>query len=277
MAVYAIGDVQGCLDSLQLLLDRIHYNPQYDQLCFTGDLVNRGPDSLGVLRFVKSLPNAVSVLGNHDLHLLAVASAHAPEKKRDTFSEILASHDREELLAWLRNCPLVYNDQKHNFLLLHAGALPSWNLNTLLSLADEATEYIRKSDHNSLFKHMYGDTPDHWDDDLGGWARIRVIINAFTRLRYCDATGRMDLREKRQPGKQASHLLPWFQVPKRKTAEQRIIFGHWSTLGAWNDNGVIAIDSGCLWGNKLTAVRLDSEYPAFTQIPCPEILTPYVT
>ena len=274
MAVYAIGDVQGCFDPLRALLDKLNYDPDVDRLWFAGDLVNRGPQSLEVLRFVKSLPHANSVLGNHDLHLLAVASGQAPRKKRDTFDDVLLAPDREALLAWLRACPLLHHDATLGYAMVHAGVLPQWNLPTAVRLACEAGEYIRHSDNNELFTHMYGDSPDHWRDDLGGWARLRIIINAFTRLRYCDALGHMDLRPKGRPGKQPSHLLPWFQVPGRMTRNTRIIFGHWSTLGVWDSDGVIALDSGCLWGGKLTAVRLDDDAHPFTEVPCPQILAP---
>lgn len=274
MAVYAIGDVQGCLDPLRALLDKLNYDPNADQLWFAGDLVNRGPQSLGVLRYVKSLPNTVTVLGNHDLHLLAVASGQAPLKKHDTFDDVLVASDRDELLGWLRACPLAHHDAILGCALVHAGILPQWDLGTALRLAAEAGAYIQRSDSNELFTHMYGDTPDHWQDDLGGWARLRIIINAFTRLRYCDTNGRLDLRPKGRPGKQPVHLMPWFQVPGRLTRDTRIVFGHWSTLGVWEDDGVFALDSGCLWGGKLTAVRLDSGTHPFTEIDCPQILLP---
>ena len=274
MAVYAIGDVQGCFDPLRALLDKLNYDPSTDRLWFAGDLVNRGPQSLDVLRLIKSLPNTIAVLGNHDLHLLAVASGQAPRKRRDTFDDVLAAPDRDELLGWLRDRPLMHHDAALGCALVHAGVLPQWGLGTGLQLAAEAGEYIRRSDKNELFTHMYGDTPDHWQDDLGGWARLRVIINAFTRMRYCDVHGRLDLRPKGRPGKQLPHLLPWFQVPGRKTRDTRIVFGHWSTLGVWDADGVIALDSGCLWGGKLTAVRLDSDARPFTEVSCPQILVP---
>jgi len=274
MAVYAIGDVQGCFDPLRALLDKLNYDPSVDHLWFAGDLVNRGPNSLPVLRFVKSLPNAITVLGNHDLHLLAVASGQAPQKKHDTFSDVLSAPDCDELLGWLRTCPLLRYDEALGCVLVHAGVLPQWDLTTALRLAAEACEYIRRSDKNELFTHMYGDTPDHWEESLGGWARLRIIINAFTRLRYCDLHGRIDLRPKGRPGKQPLYLLPWFQVPERLTRKTRIVFGHWSTLGLWDADGVIGLDSGCLWGGTLTAVRLDTDPPQFTAVDCPEILSP---
>lgn len=275
MAFYAIGDVQGCFDALRTLLDKLRYDPLRDRLWFTGDLVNRGPQSLEVLRLVSSLPKAETVLGNHDLHLLAVASGQAPRKKNDTFEDVLGAPDREIVLEWLRNRPLFLHDEHCGYSLVHAGFLPDWDLVTVQKLAREAEESIARSQHNELFTHMYGDTPDHWQDELGGWARLRVIINAFTRLRYCDREGRMDLRSKSRPGQQPQHLVPWFQVPGRKSRALRIIFGHWSTLGLWNEDGVIGIDSGCLWGGRLTAVRLDTDSPQFIEVACSQQLKPF--
>lgn len=274
MAVYAIGDVQGCFDPLRALLDKIHYDPGVDRLWFTGDLVNRGPHSLAVLRFVKSLPNAMVVLGNHDLHLLAVASGQAQLKRRDSFMDVLSAPDRDELLGWLRARPLLHHDAALGCLLVHAGVLPQWDLPTALHLAAEASEFIRHSDNNELFMHMYGDKPDHWQGALAGWERLRAVINAFTRLRYCDAQGRMDFIHKGRPGEQPALLLPWFQAPGRRTRATRIIFGHWSTLGVWDADGVVGLDSGCLWGGKLTAVRLDAGAHSFTDVSCPQALTP---
>ena len=274
MAVYAIGDLQGCLDPLRVLLDKIGFEPESDTLWFAGDLVNRGPQSLEVLRFVQALPNVVTVLGNHDLHLLAVASGQAPAKKLDTFTALLEAHDRDALLAWLRQQPLFHHDSALGSTLIHAGLFPQWDLATAAALAREAEAYIVRSDQNDLFTHMYGDMPDHWQDELGGWARLRVIINAFTRLRYCDNQGRMDLRPKGRPGTQPAHLLPWFQVPGRRSADSRVVFGHWSTLGVWNSDGVICLDSGCLWGGRLTAVRLDCAIPVFHDTLCAQRLSP---
>jgi bis(5'-nucleosyl)-tetraphosphatase (symmetrical) len=274
MAVYAIGDLQGCIDPLRSLLDEVKFDPVSDWLWFVGDLVNRGPQSLDVLRFVKSLPNALSVLGNHDLHLLAVAAGQAPQKKQDTFDSVLAAPDRDELLHWLRQLPLLHHDAALGYTLVHAGMLPQWDLALARRLSDEACAFIRRSDKNDLFTHMYGDTPDAWDDDLAGWARLRLIINGFTRLRYCDRNGRMDLRPKGAPGKQAPHLMPWFEVPDRRGRDLRIVFGHWSTLGVWNAGGVIGIDSGCVWGGQLTAVRLDRDPASFTALSCPQQVIP---
>lgn len=268
MAVYAIGDVQGCYDALRRLLDRLRYDDGRDRLWLAGDLVNRGPQSLEVLRFVKSLSGAVAVLGNHDLHLLAVASGQAPVRRRDTLDDILAAPDRDELLEWLRHRPLMHHDRELGCALVHAGLLPQWSIDQAHDLADEIQELIVRSDRNALFTHMYGDTPDHWDERLSGWARARLVINAFTRLRYCDREGRLDLRPKMAPGSQPDHLMPWFAVPERRSAGTRIAFGHWSTLGLWHGDSVIGLDSGCVWGGLLTAVRLDGE-PEFATVACP--------
>lgn len=274
MAFYAIGDVQGCFYALRTLLDKLRYDPVQDRLWFTGDLVNRGPQSLEVLRLVSSLPKTESVLGNHDLHLLAVASGQAPQKKNDTFDDVLDAPDREILLGWLRNRPLLVHDERSNYTMVHAGLLPEWDFICAQRLAREAEQAIARSQHNELFTHMYGDTPDHWRDELAGWARLRVIINAFTRLRYCDRDGKMDLRPKGRPGQQPPHLLPWFQVAGRKSRELRVVFGHWSTLGVWNNDNVVGIDSGCLWGGRLTAVRLDTDPFEFIDVACSQQLAP---
>lgn len=273
MAVYAIGDVQGCYDALRRLLDRLGYDDSRDRLWFAGDLVNRGPQSLQVLRFVKSLSDSVAVLGNHDLHLLAVASGQAPVRKRDTLEEILAAPDRDELLDWLRRRPLLHYDPSLGCAMVHAGLLPQWSIEQARVLADEIEELVARSDRSALFTHMYGDTPDHWDERLSGWARARLIINAFTRLRYCDRDGRLDLRPKMAPGSQPDHLMPWFAVPARRSTGVRIVFGHWSTLGLWRGEGVIGLDSGCVWGGLLTAVRLDGE-PEFATVACAAQQTP---
>jgi len=271
MPVYAIGDVQGCHQSLRALLDQIRFNRMRDRLWFTGDLVNRGPESLAVLRFVRDLgERAVSVLGNHDLHLLAVAAGATKLKKHDTLQEILSATDRDELLRWLRSRPLIYHDEEIGFTLIHAGLLPSWDLADAKRLAREAETVLRSENHSEYFKHMYGDLPDRYNDVLHGYDRLRVIVNAFTRLRYCDLDGGMDLRPKGPPGTQPADLLPWFQVPSRRSCDLQIIFGHWSTLGLWQGDGVVCLDSGCLWGRSLTAARIDVQPMQFFSVNCPQ-------
>ncbi len=268
MAVYAIGDVQGCADELRNLLLKIRFSPVADELWFTGDLVNRGPKSAEVLRFVRGLGDrARTVLGNHDLHLLALAAGHGRVRAEDTLQDVLDASDREELLEWLRTRPLLHHDSRLGFTLVHAGLLPQWDLATAQKLAQEAREAISRSDQNEFFAHMYGDQPNHWESSLNGWERLRVIVNACTRLRYCDAEGRMDLRFKGATGTQPRGLIPWFQVEGRANRELRIIFGHWSTLGLWQGDGVLGLDTGCLWGGELLAVRLDGPH-GFFRVPC---------
>jgi bis(5'-nucleosyl)-tetraphosphatase (symmetrical) len=268
VAVYAIGDVQGCMTPLRALLDRLDFNAGRDQLWFTGDLVNRGLESLAVLRFVKSLgENAITVLGNHDLHLLAVAAEVEKPRSRDTLDDILTAPDRNELLNWLRARPLLHHDRALGFSLVHAGLLPQWDLALAQQLAREVQEEIT-SHSSDFFGQMYGDMPDVWHEGLRGAERLRVIVNAFTRLRYCNREGRMDLHHKGPPGTQPSYLMPWFEAPGRRSRGQRIVFGHWSTLGRYHENDVVGLDSGCLWGRALTAVRLDAPSIRFVDVPC---------
>ena len=275
MAVYAIGDVQGCLEPLQRLLERIGFEPTRDTLWFTGDLVNRGPASLGVLRLVRALgERAVTVLGNHDLHLLAVAAATSKQNVRDTFDDVLTAPDRDELLAWLRARPLLHHDTALNYTLVHAGLLPQWDLADAQRLAHEAATALA-ADAARFFQYMYGDLPDHWREELAGPERLRVIVNALTRLRFCDLIGNMDLRPKGAPGTQPASLLPWFRVPERRNSNLRIVFGHWSTLGRYDGDNVIGLDTGCVWGRALTAVRLDTTAPVFFETPCPAAQLPH--
>ncbi len=275
MALFAIGDVQGCYEPLLKLLDQVSFDPDRDKIWFTGDLVNRGPASLEVLRFVYGLgAGATTVLGNHDLHLLAIADGRQPVKRRDTFTDILAAPDRDELLAWLRHRPLFTHDATHGCAMVHAGLLPQWDFATAASLAREVESVLRGDGYGELFANMYGDTPDHWHDDLGGWERLRVIINAMTRLRYCDADGRMHLKHKGAPGSQPDPLRPWFQVTNRRSADTRLIFGHWSTLGLHIDPHIMALDTGCVWGGHLSAVRLDTPEADIAQYVCAQAQDP---
>jgi bis(5'-nucleosyl)-tetraphosphatase (symmetrical) len=252
MAVYAIGDVQGCYPSLMKLLEHVGFDPDRDRLWFVKGLGKR----------------AESVLGNHDLHLLAVAAGIARPKKRDTFDDIFHASDRNELLQWLRKRPLLHHDDGLGYTLIHAGLLPPWNLADARRLAYEAETVLRGDKMDDFFRHMYGDLPDHWNENLLGIDRLRVIINAFTRLRYCDLEGNMDLRPKGPPGSQPPDLMPWFQVPGRRSQELKIIFGHWSALGLWHDDNVISLDSGCVWGRSLSAARLDVSPMEFFRIDC---------
>jgi len=258
MAIYAIGDVQGCFAELQRLLDQIRFDPAADRLWFTGDLVNRGPQSLETLRFIRSLGDrAITVLGNHDLHLLAVAHGASITKRKDTFSDVLAAPDRDVLIDWLRRRPLLYREGA--FYLIHAGLPPQWSAEDAERYAKEVESCLQSDHFIELFRHMYGDQPDLWTETLQGWNRLRFITNCFTRVRYCDRYGRTDFKEKGAPGTQPSHLMPWFKVPGRRSAGAQIVFGHWSTLGFYADDGIYGIDTGCLWGGELTALRLDGE------------------
>lgn len=257
MAIYAIGDVQGCYDDLMGLLEEIHFKPEVDTLWFTGDLVNRGPDSLRVLRFVRDLGDAaLTVLGNHDLHLLALAQGSAPAHRSDTLEDILAAPDRDQLLDWLRHRSLLHHDPGHGYTLIHAGLPPQWDLSLAQQCAAEVEGMLRSADYRNFLAHMYGNEPDYWDESHSGWDRLRFITNCFTRLRYCDADGQLCLEAKGEPGTQPPGAMPWFEVPQRKSQGMRILFGHWSTLGLYRDRGVIALDTGCLWGGMLTALRL---------------------
>lgn len=276
MALYAVGDVQGCYDALQRLLQKLAFDPARDRLWFTGDLVNRGAQSLETLRFVKSLGDtAVTVLGNHDLHLLAVAAAKTKAKRRDTLDAVLAAPDRAELLGWLQGRPLFHHEPRFGAL-VHAGLLPAWSIERAAALAREAEVVLRGPRADEFFGHMYGDLPDRWNEQLHGFDRLRLIVNAMTRLRYCDLEGAMDLHHKGAPGSQPPDLVPWYSLPGRHNRDQRIVFGHWSTLGVYANENVVGIDSGCLWGGSLTAVRLDDSEPAFTQVACEAVQHPAV-
>lgn len=256
MATYAIGDVQGCYDPLQRLLDQLRFDPAHDNLWFVGDLVNRGPQSLEVLRFVKTLgASAITVLGNHDLHLLAMDAGHGRQHKGDTLDAVLAAPDRDELLHWLRHQRLAWCDA--DYLLVHAGVLPSWTVADTLRLAAEAEAALQSDDYREFFAQMYGNAPYAWSESLTGMARLRMIVNVFTRLRYFTPSGEMDFHQKGAPGTQPPPLLPWFDAPGRQTTDATIIFGHWSTLGLIVRNDLIALDTGCLWGGRLTGIRME--------------------
>jgi bis(5'-nucleosyl)-tetraphosphatase (symmetrical) len=264
---YAIGDVQGCNDELQTLLTRLRFSPDRDQVFFVGDLVNRGPASLEVLRFVRSLgDNAIVVLGNHDLHLLAVTHGVRRSRKSDTFADVLAAPDCDQLLEWLITRPLAHahvDSDGRTDLMVHAGVVPQWTLDMTVALAREV-ESVLRSNPSRIFDHMYGDEPDRWSDDLGEKERLRFTINVLTRLRVCTADGRIDLKWKGKPPPPDSPYQPWFDHEKRKTRYARIIFGHWSALGFVERSGVVGLDSGCVWGGSLTAFDLDADRPPVT-------------
>ena len=274
MAVYAIGDLQGCFSELQHLLELIEFEPGADTLWFTGDLVNRGPHSLETLRFVHALgEQAVTVLGNHDLHLLAAAFDPGHANRNDTMLPILRAPDRDELLHWLRHRPLLHHDNSLGYTLIHAGLPPDWDLAQAGEHARELETVLQDDSYADFFEHMYGNHPDRWSDDLQGWDRLRVISNCFTRLRFCDAQGHMALQEKGPPGSQPKAFKPWFAHAHRNSRTLRIIFGHWSTLGPCTEPGIFPLDGGCVWGGELSALRLEDQ-PIRVSVQCAGIRKP---
>lgn len=276
MPTYAIGDIQGCADELHRLLERLRFDPARDRLWFAGDLVNRGPGSLEVLRLVHSLDAcSVVVLGNHDLHLLALAEGNVKHSKKGNLETVLEAPDREPLLRWLRHRPLIHYDSDRGFTLVHAGLAPQWSLGQALALARELEDALRGPGYRDYLFAMYGNEPSRWSPELTGMERLRFITNCLTRLRYCSADGNLALKEKRPLASRPKTLIPWFQCPGRRTQGDRIIFGHWSSLGYWDRDNVWGIDSGCLWGGHLTALRLRRRQPLESiHLPCAGYLTP---
>ncbi|MGE0383770.1 MAG: symmetrical bis(5'-nucleosyl)-tetraphosphatase [Gammaproteobacteria bacterium] len=262
MSVYVIGDVQGCAAELEALIDRIGFSPSRDRLVFVGDLVNRGPASAAVLRRVRALgASATAVLGNHDLHLVAVAAGCERARRRDTFQDVLDAPDREDMLHWLRRLPLLHREPGGE-VVLHAGLPPQWNVDTAAVLAREVEQVLAGEGYRELARHMYDDRPRRWAPDLAGWARLRFIVNCLTRMRYCDRDGRLDLRAKGAPGTQPDGCMPWYEVPGRASTGTTFVFGHWSTLRLAAPecarHRVYPIDTGCVWGERLTALDLAS-------------------
>ena len=271
MAHYAIGDIQGCHAEFTDLLTLIGFSPATDRLWLTGDLVNRGPDSLGVLREVMALGDAaVTVLGNHDLHLLTVAAGHRTAHRDDTLASILEAADRDDLLHWLSHRPLAV--VADDMLMVHAGVLPQWSAAQVLALAREVETVLASDRSEPFLRVLYGDEPHTWHDDLAGADRLRAIVNALTRLRFCATDGRMDFREKRGARHAPRGFAPWFAHPSRRTAHNAVICGHWSTLDLLLAPNVLMLDSGCLWGGALTAVRLPDR--RIYQVPSRSTVTP---
>lgn len=265
MATYAIGDIQGCLEPLRRLLDTIGFDPSADRLWFVGDLVNRGPESAATLRFVRDLGDrTVVVLGNHDLHLLVAAAGLAKIHREDTFGDVLDAPDREALLDWLRHRPLMHVEGR--YALVHAGLLPQWTVEEAMAAAQEVEAALRAPDPTLFYRHMYGNEPRTWDPGLAGWDRLRVIVNAMTRMRICTPAGAMEFRHKGELGDIPSGYLPWYDAPGRRSRSHVVVFGHWSALGFRPGPDYLALDSGCLWGRQLTAVRLE-DHRAF-HVPC---------
>jgi len=269
MALYAIGDVQGCDAELEALLKSIDFSADRDRVWFVGDLVNRGPDSLEVLRRVRALGDAATItLGNHDLHLLAVAFGRAHLRAEDTLHEVLAAPDRDDLLDWLTRRPLLHEEPALNLCLLHAGLPPQWDMATARRCAREVEDALRR-DPEKLFEHLYGDKPDRWSGTLRGAERLRFAVNCLTRLRYVDSGGRLILRAKGPPKKsQRASMIPWFEAANARWRGPRFVFGHWSTLGFFSNADVISLDTGCVWGGSLTALQLDAAGAAPVRIDC---------
>lgn len=261
MTIYAIGDIQGCFAEFEKLLAHINFNVNEDILWFTGDLVNRGPRSLEVLRFVKALGDKHKmVLGNHDLHLLSIAYGVRVPHRSDTLDGILTAPDRDEIIDWLRHRPLLHHDKDTGFVMVHAGLAPSWSLKQATLLVQEVETILRSDSPEFFLKNMYGNQPDHWDDNLAGNERLRCITNFLTRMRFCHADGRLNLSYKGEIAGKPDDLIPWFDVPDRVNANEKIIIGHWAALGGKLDiPNVYALDTGCVWGNCLTAMRLNDE------------------
>jgi bis(5'-nucleosyl)-tetraphosphatase (symmetrical) len=271
MPTYAIGDLQGCHASLQALLERIEAADPGARLWFAGDLVNRGPQSLATLRQVMALgTRATVVLGNHDLHLLAVAHGIRGLHRSDTMAEILAAPDSDELLDWLRHRPLAHWADGH--LLGHAGVLPQWSAQQTRALAGEVESALRGAGWVDFLREMYGNTPLRWDDALQGSARLRCVVNGLTRLRFCSADGEMEFAAKEGLDAAPPGFMPWFEVPRRQTADVTVVFGHWSTLRLMLRPNLIALDTGCVWGGRLTALRLHDRQ--VLQVECPQYRQP---
>lgn len=271
MTTYAIGDIQGCHGSLLELFGCIEQQDPGAKLIFAGDLVNRGPGSRDTLRLIRSLgERAISVLGNHDLHLLAVANGIRPANDSDTLDDILNAPDREDLLTWLRQRPLAA--QAEGCLVVHAGVLPDWTMAQTLALSKEVESALQSDDWLDFLRNMYGNMPDRWSDSLQGHDRLRCIVNALTRMRFCGIDGRMELGLKDTDGMPPAGYLPWFDMPHRQTQDVTVVFGHWSTRGLVMRPRLIGLDTGCVWGGKLTAVRLADR--KLVQVACPQSRVP---
>ena len=271
MATYAIGDVQGCADALRRLLDALGFERSRDCLWFVGDLVNRGPDSLATLRLVKDLgERAVTVLGNHDFHLLAVSAGHAKMHRGDTLKQVLEAPDRDELLAWLRQRPMLHVEGA--WAMVHAGLLPQWGVAKAQALAQEVERALRGAGWREFLAQLYGDMPDTWSENLRGADRLRVIVNAMARMRFCTQDGTIELRTKGETAKAPPGFFPWFDAPGRASRDHTLVCGHWSTLGLKLRPDLFALDSGCVWGGKLSAVRLEDR--ALFQVPCEQCQEP---
>jgi len=259
MTTFVIGDLHGCLDPLKQLLDKIQFNPGDDTLWFVGDLINRGPQSLETLRFVKSLgDSAITVLGNHDLHLLGVMHGVRSVSTKDTLDDILNANDLDEITDWLRRRPLLHHDADLQVTMVHAGIHPKWNLKTAMELAVEVETVLRHDQIEERLPRLFGNKPCKWSKKLGKWDRRRFALNVFTRMRYCTSEGKLDFSSTAAPAKAPKSLVPWYKVAERKTIPGRIVFGHWSSHPAYAVSNVVPMDRGCVWGGALTALELES-------------------
>jgi bis(5'-nucleosyl)-tetraphosphatase (symmetrical) len=265
--ILLIGDAQGCAISFDRLLAHAGFSPSRDRLVMLGDLVNRGPDSLGVLRRLLALGNAATcLLGNHDLHLLAVAFGARKQRKGDTFGDVLTAHDAPAWIDWLRQQPLAHFDE--TWLCVHAGVLPQWTTEQTLALAAEVQALLRGPDLGDFLKVMYGDQPDRWLPDLSSTERLRLVVNTLTRIRHCSPEGVLEMKAKEGANDSPPGFMPWFSVPGRRTVTQPMAFGHWSTLGLINQPNLLALDTGCVWGGMLSAARVDGGRREVLQVPC---------
>lgn len=266
MATYAVGDVQGCYTELRALLDELRFDPRCDRVWLVGDLVNRGRQSLEVLRFVAGLGDtAVTVLGNHDIHLLMVAEGMTPKKRADTFDDVLGAPDRDELLGWLRRQPLIHDEGR--YLMVHAGLPPVWTLAQALACAAEAEAALRGANYRGFLRHLYGNEPGRWDESLNGWSRLRYTVNACTRMRLVGGDGELEFSHKGELADAPRGYRPWFESPLRRSLGKTIVFGHWSAIGLVDRPDAVGLDTGCVWGRRLTAVRLEDR--RFFSIDCP--------
>lgn len=279
MSIYCMGDIQGCAGAFAQLMQAIDFSPSRDTLYILGDLVNRGHDSASVLRRCRALEGSVlPVLGNHDLHLLAVACGARSQSRRDTLDGVLHAEDRDDLLHWLRQQPLARLVQHGGAQLLavHAGVLPQWTAAATVRHAQQVHEALRGAESDAFLRQMYGNVPAAWDDALEGIDRLRVIVNALTRLRFCTPAGRMDFDSAESAEQAPAGLIPWFEAPQRQSADTLIAFGHWSTLGLVNRPGLLGLDTGCVWGGALSVARLGASWDEreILQLPCPQAQQP---
>ena len=281
MATYAIGDLQGCASDFQALLNQLAFQPDRDQLWLAGDLVGRGPDSLATLRLVYALrDNLKVVLGNHDLHLLAVAYGVKSAKPKDNIDNVLTAPDRSQLLDWLQQQPFLWLDEKLDFAMVHAGLYVDWTIPAAFQHAQQAQQALQ-TDPETVLRNMYGNGPDHWQGpaDVNNSDYLRFVINVFTRMRYCTLAGHLDYQTKGSPEETQVNaanepLLPWYALPQRQSRQQRLLFGHWSTLGHRREHNIVSLDTGCVWGGCLTSLRLDDHELSVTEQNCNMHLQP---